>query len=97
MCSDWSEKRGLRFSPSKCEFVIIGAKRANVDLDIYLYKDKKIKRSERIKVLGLVIESQKANPFGRMADEAKRKMQFMHMRIKALFHYPTYKLINNLY
>ena len=89
--------RGLKFNPSKCEFVIIGAKRTNIDLDLYLYGDKKIKRSERIKVLGLVIESQKANPFGKMVKEAKRNMQFMHLRIRTLFNIPTYKLMTNLY
>ena len=59
VCTSWSDEWGLKFNPTKCEYVIIGAKRENTDLDIYLYGDKKIKKSQRIRVLGLIIENQK--------------------------------------
>ena len=97
VCSEWSKKWGLWFNPSKCEFVTIGTKRANVDLNIYLYDDKPIKKADRIKILGLIIEGHKANPFGKMISEARRKMQFSHSRLKTLFNLPNYKLMNNLY
>ena len=38
--SNWSDTWGLKFNPSKCECVIIGNKRKDVDLNLFLYGDK---------------------------------------------------------
>ena len=54
------------FNPSKCEYIIIGGKRKDVDLDIFLYGHKKINRVDSVKIIGLIIKNQKTNPLGKM-------------------------------
>ena len=86
-CDKWSKIWGLNFNPDKCEYIIVGNKQKEVDLNLLLY-GKGIKRADSIKVLGLTIENMKSAPLGKMEDEARRKLEFTYSQLKTFFKKP---------
>ena len=64
-CEDWNKKWGLFFNSKKCEYVIIGNKKTDIDLDIKLY-EQNIASAKFNRVLGLVIENMKNDPLWKM-------------------------------
>ena len=97
VCSTWSLKWGLTFNHIKCEYITLGGKFKDMDLDLFLYGDKKIQRANIIKILGLKIENQKADPLQKMEKEARRKMQRTYSQIRTMFKQPNFPMMKNAY
>ena len=96
-CSTWSKKWGITFNHIKCDHIILGGKYKDMDLELYLYGDKKIERTDTIKILGLKIDDQKPDPLKKMEKEARRHMLRTHSQIRAMFKKPTFPMMKNAY
>ena len=97
VCSSWSKKWGLTFNHIKCDYITLGGKFKDIDLDLFLYGDKKIQRANIIKILGLKIENQKPDPLKKMEKESRMKMQYTYSQLRTMFKIPNFQMIKNAY
>ena len=96
VCDRWSKRWGLFFNPDKCEWAIIGNKRSNVNFHLTLY-GKELKRTKYLKVLGLVIEGDKKDPFNRMEDIMKKRFRLITRQLKTFIIEGTFHETKTLY
>ena len=97
VCSSWSKRWGIMFNHIKCDYITLGGTNKDMNLDLYLYGDKKIERTDTIKILGLKIEDQKPDPLKKMEKESRRHMQRTYSQIKAMFKKPTFPMMKNAF
>merc|ERR1711974_362825 len=69
----------------------------DMDLDLFLYGDKKIQRANIIKILGLKIENQKPDPLKKMEKESRMKMQRTYSQLRTMFKLPNFPMMKNAY
>jgi len=84
------------FNPDKCEWAIIGNKRSNIDFHLTLY-GKKLMRTKYLKVLGLVIEGDKKDPFCRMEDIMKKRFRLVTRQLRTFIMDGTFHETKTLY
>ena len=97
ICSEWSDKTGLRFNTDKCYIIGIG-RRHQMDSEFLLSNKTVVKpKDQTVTVLGINFTGGKCDYLIQTKKAAKLSGQLIFKRLKTLFKYTKFRHIIRLY